>query len=188
MQRALAHTLSIVGHPALLMPAAVLASLSATTVAPETALAVIGLTAAVIAGVLIFSAIQVRRGQWRDSDASQTHERVQLNFFLAAALLGACVFAAMNDQPAKLVAGLGLAAAIVFTAIVLRTRLKLSLHVAFAVFAALLLWPNTLATGVLLALGAAVAWARLMLLRHTRADVIAGALAGAAAGVALTLY
>jgi membrane-associated phospholipid phosphatase len=77
-----------------------------------------------------------------------------------------------------------LAGAVVVLASLLRRWLKLSLHAAFAVLAAALLWPAVLATLGVLALAAGVGWSRLVLQRHTRQEVVAGLLAGAAAGVA----
>jgi membrane-associated phospholipid phosphatase len=47
---------------------------------------------------------------------------------------------------------------------------------------AALLWPSVVSL-LLVRLAAAVAWLRLALHRHTRADVIAGVLVGGAAGL-----
>jgi len=80
-----------------------------------------------------------------------------------------------------------MAAAIVVVALLLRKALKLSLHVAFATFAALFFWPDWPIVAALLALAVAIAWSRLALNRHTHADIIAGALAGVLTGSALIL-
>lgn len=61
---------------------------------------------------------------------------------------------------------------------------KLSLHVAFAVFAAGLAWPDLAAMAALTATALAVGWSRLALRRHTAVDVALGALAGTSAGLA----
>lgn len=61
---------------------------------------------------------------------------------------------------------------------------KLSLHEAFAVFAAFLVWPNHAATIGLAAVAVLVGWSRLALRRHVAADIILGALAGASSGLA----
>jgi membrane-associated phospholipid phosphatase len=62
---------------------------------------------------------------------------------------------------------------------------KLSLHLAFAVFAALLLHKvGTLWMVIALLFATAIAWSRLALERHTRRDLLAGAVVGAVAGLA----
>jgi membrane-associated phospholipid phosphatase len=77
---------------------------------------------------------------------------------------------------------LALAGAMVTLALVLRQWLKLSLHVAFSVFAALVWVPAVMTTLVAILLAAGVAWSRLALGRHTWPDVWAGALVGGVAG------
>ncbi len=64
-----------------------------------------------------------------------------------------------------------------------RQWLKLSLHAAFGAFAVGLAWPEGLAVAGLALLAAGVAWSRLVLRRHTRAEVWAGLALGAIAGL-----
>jgi hypothetical protein len=78
----------------------------------------------------------------------------------------------------------GLSGLIVGMGHVFRDVAKLSLHVAFAVFAAFLVWPNTVASAALTLVALSVAWSRIALRRHVAADIILGVLAGAAAGLA----
>ncbi len=146
------------------------------------------ITAGAIATIVAaYSAMRVRSGHWRDSDASALHERKELNLFLAALLFSAAALAYWLNQPPSLVTGLALSGAIVITALVLRRKLKLSLHVAFAVFGAGVLALLAPAIAIALAvLAVGVAWSRLYLQRHTRADIVAGAMAGAFAAFALT--
>ncbi len=166
----------------MLMPFVVLLAAGTNGLAPVLA------AGAVAALVMIFSAVRVRSGKWRDSDASAQHERLELNVVLSALLLGAAALAYWLGQPLKLVVGLALACAIILVALVLRRRLKLSLHVAFATFGAGAIAPLAPILGVTLAIFAIViAWARITLQRHTLADVIAGASAGALAALILAM-
>ena len=80
---------------------------------------------------------------------------------------------------------LALSAAIILVAMLIARWCKLSLHLAFVVFAACLL--RELGTASMLAallFATAVAWSRLALQRHTPRDLMAGAVAGALAGLA----
>jgi hypothetical protein len=148
------------------MPVAAGLAAASSGQSPDLAPTVFLATGAVVAAVVVFSAIQVARGAWADSDASIPEERSQLNVFLLALL----------------------AAAILAIALAASRWLKLSLHVAFAVFAATLFWLDERLVLAGLALAGLIAWARLHLGRHVIADVVAGALTGASAGAGLQFF
>ena len=139
-----ARALSIIGHPALLMPIAIAAAAAAAEAPPQLLRVAFGSAVAVAAVVGLFSLWQVRAGRWLHVDASRPSERRQLTRLLAV-LLGAIALALWASGQTSAVAAL---------------------------------------VG-LLALG--VAWSRLELRRHTRAEVLAGLLLGALSGAALQL-
>lgn len=168
-----------------MLPATALSVASASG-AGRTQLWVVGIALALLAAAIQgWSWRQVRRGRWQHVDASHRHERRGLNRFLLVLLVAAAVFfATVSPQPA-LALGLACAAAMIAAGVLLAPWLKLSLHASFAVFSAALLWalgPVALALG--LAFAAAVAWSRWALGRHRRRELLAGALAGAAVGLA----
>lgn len=184
MSLPLARALSIVGHPMLMLPVAVLAIALAqgdTRTATWSA-AGFGVFTALVMG---YSWWQVRRGRWAHVDASATHERSTLNRFLLVALTsGALLIGWRGGQP-LFALGLALSAAMILVAVLTSRACKLSLHLAFAVFAACLL--RELGTGWMFAallFAIAVAWSRLALGRHTPRDLVAGAATGAVAGLA----
>lgn len=184
---ATARALSILGHPALVMPVAVVLS-SVSRGAPAEVTRVALAAALIVAAIVaVYSLLQVRAARWSHVDASAPAERVHLNRFLAALLLTAAALLWIAGQPAALVAGLGWSAAIVIVALAARRWMKLSLHSAFGAYAAGLLWPLLLAMAVLASLAAAVAWSRLQLGRHTTAEVAAGLGLGVMAGAAFHL-
>ncbi len=180
-----ARTLSIIGHPFVLMP---IASVSAAhgEHASATLLAAIGAgVVALVACLLTWTIVQVRRGRWQHLDASARSERAQLNRVLLLVFIAASLACAVLGE-LRAAIGLLCAAAIIAAAIVLAGQLKLSLHVAFAALAAFVCghWPLGIALAVLtLALG----WARVRLGRHAVIDVVIGAIVGALAGSA-TLF
>jgi membrane-associated phospholipid phosphatase len=175
---AVARMLSILGHPVLLLP---LAAWLAFARGPEAAGVLAGFASF---GVLVmgWSWWQVRHGRWTHVDASERSERRALNRFLLVAL-GAGSLLAWGFAPAAIALALGMSLLLVLAAVLSAKWWKLSLHVAFATYAALLLWrvgPEATALG--LGFAAALAWSRWILERHTLRDLVAGALAGAAAG------
>lgn len=182
-QRLCANALSIVGHPAVLTPLALAAVSLREGPLSAPVFGAIGVAAFVVG----YSALQVARGRWKDTDASVKQERVELNVFLVLLLGGAAALVWFTGQPAKVVTGFALTAAIVLCALALRNVLKLSLHVAFAAFSATLFWPDWPIVLAVATLALAIAWARLALHRHTMAEVCVGALTGATAGVLLAL-
>jgi hypothetical protein len=185
MKIALARTVSILGHPLLLLPAASL-TLAAAGGAPRTQLWLLGSVLGALA-ILIqaWSWRQVRRGRWQHVDASQRGERKGLNRFLLGLLLLATLGVSLMHPLPALAWGLGCAAGMVAAGMVLARWLKLSLHVSFAVFsAALLAGLGPLVLAAASALAVAVAWSRWVLGRHRPRELLAGAAVGAlAAGV-----
>lgn len=189
-----ARALSIVGHPALLMPLAVAVAAQAQQVGGDDLRTALGACLGVSVATMAYSLVQVRRGRWAHVDASRVPERRQLHGFLALLLLGVSVALHLAGAMPAVVAGLGLGGGIVWGAVVgaglMPGRPKASLHVAFALLAAGLAWPvPAVAAGIaVLALG--VAASRRALGRHTRGEVLAGAALGLVAAAtfhALTL-
>jgi hypothetical protein len=183
-----ARALSVVGHPALLMPAAVAWSAQAHGVPAPALRVAVGASVAVALGVMAFSLRQVRAGRWSHVDASVPRERGQLNVFLVLLLSGVAAALWAVGQPWPVPLGLALGGAVVLITHLLRRWLKVSLHASFAVYAAALLWPAALATGLVLLLAAAVSWSRLALRRHTLAEVAVGLAAGALAGCLFNVF
>ena len=84
MPMAIARSLSIIGHPFVVIPAAVLTLLLYGHV--PSAAPIVSVVCGICAVVFAFSLWQVRRGQWQHIDASGRTERSSLNIFLAAVL------------------------------------------------------------------------------------------------------
>ena len=179
----LARVLSVIGHPVVVLPVAVVVSGGARGVPASTRSTTIGVTVGIGLVVLVFSAVRVRLGHWKHVDASQPAERNQLNGFTAVLLFGAAAagFLSPGGSP-DLYLWPACSGAVVLVAIVLRRRLKLSQHVAFNLFAALAVLPSVGAALALVGLTGAVAWSRLKLGRHTRAEIGVGTVVGVVVG------
>ncbi|MBP6748606.1 MAG: phosphatase PAP2 family protein [Xanthomonadaceae bacterium] len=177
----LARSISILGHPLLTLPSA-MAWLSLMRDTGPIWPTLLGL-ALIAAAVVAFSWRQVRRARWTHIDASEPSERAGLNRALTWLLVAVTAIALLRGQR-ELALGAALAAMMVLTARASSRWCKLSLHVAFAVFAAGLLWtwsPTAMLVG--LAFAATVAWSRVALRRHTPRDLVVGAAAGALSAV-----
>jgi len=179
----LARVLSVIGHPVVVLPVAVVVAGGARGVPASTRSTTIGVTVGIGLVVLVFSAVRVRLGHWKHVDASQPAERNQLNGFTAVLLLGAGLagFLSPGGSP-DLYLWPACSGGVVLAAIVLRRRLKLSQHVAFDLFAALAVLPSVGAAVAIAVLTGAVAWSRLKLGRHTRAEIGVGMVVGLVVG------
>lgn len=172
-----ARLVSIAGHPAVLMTLAALVASPGANVLP-----IVVATVACGLGVLGYSYYKAQRGDWGHIDASSIGERTQLNFHVGLGLLGAAGVLALTSLHVGVSIAVALAALIVLAGHLLRSLAKISLHVAFAVFAAFIAWPNNLAAAALLVAALAVGWSRLVLRRHVGRDLFWGAAVGTVAG------
>jgi membrane-associated phospholipid phosphatase len=185
MPHVTARTLSILGHPLVAPPLGLLLpTLHAAT--PADTLAIATGFAAFALATLLWSVHQVRRGRWAHIDASRIDERRALNRVLLPAILTGTALAWLFSSSPRVVVALAAAAGIVLVAMLAARWCKLSLHVAFAVFAAGLLWPMGWAAMLVAAvLAVAIGWSRLRLSRHAPIDLAAGAAAGTLAAAAV---
>jgi membrane-associated phospholipid phosphatase len=174
---------SILIHPVMVMLVAAAIATGVGDPPPGRVWQALGLTLAAAAVVMIYGVRQIRSGRWTHIDASQPHERSQFNRFASWVLLGLAAICAVAGADRGVVVVIALSGVIVLVGHVLRGQLKLSLHVAFAMFAACIAWPQAVAFAGLLAATVVVAWSRLVLRRHGVSDVLAGAATGLACGV-----
>lgn len=182
-RRSIARLISVVGHPVLVLPVAVVASGAARGVSASTLATTIGVTVGIGLLVLVFSLVRVRLGHWAHVDASQPAERNQLNGFTAVLLFGVALagFLRPGGGP-DLYLWPACSGGVVLAAIVLRRRLKLSQHVAFDLFGALAVLPSMGVGAGIAVLVVAVGWSRLELGRHTRAEIVVGTVVGLVVG------
>ena len=183
---AIARSLSILGHPLVVVPVAV-----ATLVLHEntsSAVSIVSMICGIAGVVLAFSFWQVRRGHWQHIDASARAERRSLNLFLAIVLfLGAAIAFYQLPEPG-LSFGLLLSGLLIVAVMVVSPWVKLSLHASFAAFAVLLLWPLKLWYVALASIAAAgICWSRVVLGRHTIAEVLGGSFLGGLFGACFWL-
>jgi hypothetical protein len=181
----IARALSIVGHPGLLVPFALSASAAVAGRSAQTAIlgAAVGAVLALIG--FAFCLWRVRIGAWQHIDASRPQERIEMNTLLLVLLFGSALLLILADEAAFVVLGLVFGGVMVVVAVLLRHRMNLSLHVAFAAFATSLLWPNLWALTGGAAFTLALAWSRLELHRHANIEVRLGFLVGVLTGAAM---
>lgn len=185
---AVARWVSIVGHPFVLAPVA-LAVLVLRRLPFAHALP---LLVFLIGGSLVPTAAytlrQVRRGRWSDWDVSRRTERHRLYAVALPLLVLLLVTLVATRQPGFVVRATAAAVGLVAVGSLLNLRLKVSLHCAFAAFAAGLVLPAAPGAGLaLVALAPLVAWSRLVLGRHSLGEAAAGLVLGALAAVAVAV-
>lgn len=183
MKDKVARFASIIGHPVVLMPAAALWLASSRDSSGTLLGSLSSVLIAVAAAALVFSVWSVRTGRWEHVDASNRSERRSLNWFLAPLLLAAAAVTWRSYPTHAPAIGFLVSGLAVVAALALSPLLKISLHTCFAAIATGLLWPNLQLIGAGVLVVAALAWSRVVLRRHTLAEVLLGALIGAASAL-----
>ena len=135
--------------------------------------------------VMGYSVYKTRRGEWTHIDASAPAERAQLNLRVGFGLLAVAGALLLSGLHVGIPLVAGISGVMVLGAHLLRGVAKLSLHTAFAVFAAFLVWPDRTVSVGFAAVAVAVGWSRLALRRHRGPDIALGAIAGIAGGLLL---
>jgi len=186
-QTRVARTLSLMGHPAILTPAAAIVSAMTKNASTQALQLLVLVPVCLGVSVITYSWIQVRTGRWQHVDASVPQERRQLHSVLLLLFLGVVAGLWVSGQPLRMILGPASCGLMILFVWLFRRRLKISLHASFAIFAAALLWPDMESTSAVLLLALAVSWSRLVLRRHTRQEVVFGLLSGGIIGLAFNL-
>lgn len=182
----LARGISILGHPFVMVAAMVSGAALHSRTPGQAARSIPIVMLITVVPVALLMIQQVRRGAWKDADASDPRDRPVL---LIAGTLGVVALLAYLGlrQPQSFVIRGAAGTLGMLGACAIATRwLKVSLHLAFATLAVtMLLLLGSPIGWILLALLPALAWSRLFLSRHSRAELVAGLLIGLAAGAAI---
>lgn len=185
---ALARWISILAHP-FVMAGLTVGVVAARHGPPSETLRTVGLVALfALLPVAVLMALQVRRGAWQNVDASNARERPPLFWVGGAAMLALLVYLRLRQPESFMIRG-SIAVLGMLAACALATRwVKVSLHLAFAAFAATsLLLLGSAAGWLVAAVLPGLAWSRLALGRHRPIELALGAAVGALTGVVLYL-
>lgn len=184
-----ARAVSIVGHPMLLVPVAIALALRGHVDAGQGA-AILGVVAGAIVLVGAYLIHGVRSGRLSHIDVSKREERG--GFYRVSTIALAIATAALHLSHATTAAvrGTAVALALIVVSSIVNRWIKASLHTAFAIVAAGVVGVGT-KNAPLFALfvvaAAAVAWSRLVLGRHTKPEIVVGAILGTLAAVVSAL-
>ncbi|MEY2490533.1 MAG: hypothetical protein QOC70_2475 [Verrucomicrobiota bacterium] len=184
-QQAIARWVSIAGHPFSFITLLVIVAGSKKY---DIGAAVRLVTVTVIVLIIplwIFMWRKWRSGRWQTVDASDPRDRPSfygVAFLLLGLLMGCFAFI---EGWSFMLRGCAAAAVLMGLAALLNRWIKLSNHVAFAMFTGILLSRFALGWGLgVLVLVPFVAWSRLALARHTLHEVLGGMVLGALVGAA----
>lgn len=182
----LAWFLSFLGHP-LLMGTFLSSLVFYQIFPPEKALLLSGfilLLVSLPASAWIY--YKTQSGGYSNFDVSVRSQRKSMYLVLTGLLGTASFLAWQSEQPLAFCIGLSLCLGMVLLSFLLNTFLKTSLHAAMSFFMAVGLLQLHFVLGVgLLLLAVLVGISRLVLKRHSLAEVISGSVVGAAAGLLL---
>jgi membrane-associated phospholipid phosphatase len=177
---------SRVAHPFVLVPLATLYAVSSRTGLASGAGSAGAVALATVLPVLALVVIGVRRSAYTDHDVSDRGQRSGFyrTLFLVLPIGSALLWLAQPALRAGIVGGW----ALILASMAANRFVKSSLHVGFAAFCAASLALPPLATGACALVVVLVAWSRLVLRRHTLAEVILGGTLGTLAGLGVRLW
>ncbi|MEO5741309.1 MAG: hypothetical protein ABIS29_12020 [Vicinamibacterales bacterium] len=182
----IARWLSIAFHPFVMVGVMVGVAAAARQTRGEAARSVGVVMVFTIVPIAVLMWRQVRRGRWENADASNRAERPVLYMVGGVALVSLLAYLLLLRPQSFMVRGVVATSGMMAVCAIATRWIKVSLHMAFAAFAAtaLTLMRSPVGYALLLALPAIV-WSRLMLQRHTPFEVTLGTIIGAAAGAAM---
>ena len=182
----LARWLSIVLHPFVMIGVLVGIAAGSRQSGGEALRSVMLVVAFTIVPLAVLMVRQVRRGAWQNADASNQAERPVLFVVGGLALVALLAYVMLLQPQSFMVRGI-LTTLGMLAACALATRwIKVSLHMAFATFAAAALALARSPAGYVLLLALApLLWSRLALRRHTALEIALGIAIGAIAGATI---
>jgi hypothetical protein len=184
----IARWVSIVGHPFFLI--ALLALLvSWTRGVGADGLRIAGIiTAAGLIPLGVFIWRRYATGRWETVDASRPENRPALYIAAFVVLVPLGLYFLLVERSADMVRGSAAFASMLGVAAAANRWIKLSLHMAFAVFAGLIAARLSLVYGVvMLVFVPMLGWSRVALRRHTLREVFAGCILGVIVAI-ITLW
>jgi membrane-associated phospholipid phosphatase len=181
-----ANFFSILGHPFVLLPLTITLSLIGH-LRPGKLIAVVAIfSASIILPLLVLIRRKVVSGEWTDMDVSHHDQRGRLySVALPIIALSIPIFWLLR-LPRGLIIGTVVSLFLLIAGMAINRSSKLSMHAMFGAYCMMVLWAVSHTFGLAaLALLIAVGWSRVLLGRHTVAQVISGMSLGMAAGVIL---
>ena len=171
----LARTLSIAGHPFVLIP--VMVAIATRNWIPTAIVA-----AVTILPLFLVTLRNVRRGVWSDHDVSRREERGGLYRAAFPLLAISALLLWLTDASSRMMRGFTAAAIMLAIGLLGNRFLKTSMHMMAAAFCGVTIgriYPNV--TFVIVPFVAAIGWSRRKLERHTWTEIVVGTVIGAAA-------
>ena len=181
-----ARFISIAFHPFMLFPVAV-SLVTAPRLSQQQQSWVLGGIAMSFFCVSVYVGVQMKRGVIGNIDVSKREQRPALYAVAIASTLACAALFHFLVLPQSIVQGALISAGLLTVALIANTKLKVSLHMAYTIFAIGIGWP-ALPSGIRafsLVLIVLMGWSRVEMKRHTLPEVIAGAVLGSLAVVAL---
>ena len=143
---------------------------------------------AIIVPLLLIIRRQVAAGKWSDADVSVHSERRGFYGVLILVVGLSCAAFWLLDFPRSFLLGMLISLVLLVAAAFINRYSKISLHLIFAFYCAVLLAAVSPLLGTFfILLAAAVGWSRVVLRRHTLGQVLSGAALGSAAGIFLLI-
>lgn len=187
MKAKLGRLISIVGHPFIVTPLAV--ALATNSLGGRARGVILGLLLAAMGAVAFYVARGRRRGELTDIDVSTREQRSGVFRVAIGSLVVVMVALHLTGANPAAFRGAAVATGLFVVCAIVNRRLKASLHCAFAMLAAGIVFPVNHVGGAAFAVVALlIGWGRIAYGRHTPLEVVVGLLLGTIAAASLIAW
>jgi hypothetical protein len=184
MKAKIGRTLSIGGHPFILTPLAV--TIATWRESASSRAVILGLLATSMLAVAVHVVRRHRRGEVSDIDVSTREHRPAVFRVAIGSLLVVLIVLHFTGANPAAFRGAAVATGLFIACAIANRSVKVSLHSAFAMLAAGIVWPVSAAAGAVFASFAClIGWGRIAYQRHTPLEVVLGLALGSAAAITL---
>ncbi|HKO97161.1 MAG TPA: hypothetical protein VJU86_09220 [Pyrinomonadaceae bacterium] len=181
-----ANILSTVGHPLVLLPLTIALSLLGRLSGTRLIVVVAVFLVSTVIPMLFIIRRKVAAGIWTDMDVSDHGQRGGLYNVAVPIILISIVVFWLFEFPLGMIVGALVSLALLLAGMAINRFSKISMHAMFGAYCVVILVASSATFGLAaVVLVAGMSWSRVILGRHTIAQVIAGNLLGAMAGVLL---
>jgi membrane-associated phospholipid phosphatase len=181
-----ARIVSVLGHPFVLLPCTVLIA-SLYNLPPHQAFTIAITTILItVFPILFIIRRRVAAGKWSDHDVSVVSERNSFYPILLLIVSSSSLIFWLLEFPRSLLIGMLISLGLLFIAMHVNRRSKISLHMIFAAYCAVsLMAVSYWIGGAFLLFTVMIGWSRVVLERHSLPQVLSGMILGMTAGILL---
>jgi len=189
MKEKLARAISTLGHPLLTAPLFIIVVLFKNNEFKSALFLTSLIIGCIFVPLIVWMFLKTKNGSYTNFDVSDRQQRRSLFVFAIPFLAIVTLLLYLTHQPRTICLCLLFSTILVIVSQIINLKIKSSLHVSLTIFLAFMaLVINPYLGGFFMVLSIFIGWSRVVLKRHTLAEVIVGAIVGLTIGTVLVYF